>query len=242
MKYLKRFETLSDYSLEQSSLIDPCVARITETNETKYNKLGRVIVHLTNDSNIDGKQIQIINWEDSFDTSVIHSIELDGNDVTETIINNSGMVEFKDNKFIIFKFRNHNIPNSFFKDLNDFFSFTSLIQIHNIKDIGSNAFQNCSSLTSIIIGNSVTSIGDRAFQSCSGLTSIEIPDSVTSIGDYAFYNCTNLTSITCYSLTAPIINSETFYNIGSMGTLKVPTGSNYDNWMSGLNYWAFQYI
>ena len=242
MKSLKRLETLSDYSLEQSSLIDPCVARITETNETKYNKLGRVIVHLTNDSNIDGKQIQIINWEDSFDTSVIHSIELDGNDVTETIINNSGMVEFKDNKFIIFKFRNHNIPNSFFKDLNDFFSFTSLIQIHNIKDIGSNAFQNCSSLTSIIIGNSVTSIGDRAFQSCSGLTSIEIPDSVTSIGDYAFYNCTNLTSITCYSLTAPIINSETFYNIGSMSTLKVPTGSNYDNWMSGLNYWAFQYI
>ena len=63
------------------------------------------------------------------------------------------------------------------------------------RNIGSDAFYNCSSLTSVVIGDSVTNIGSDAFYNCSSLTSVVIPDNVTSIGKCAFYGCNKLVEV-----------------------------------------------
>lgn len=67
--------------------------------------------------------------------------------------------------------------------------------VYDVKEIGENAFHNCTSLTAITIPDGVTSIGDVAFGLCIGLTSIFIPSSVTSIGSSAFAQCSGLNSI-----------------------------------------------
>ena len=136
---------------------------------------------------------------------------------------------------------------------------------NGVTTIGSNAFINCSSLTNITIGNSVTSIGIAAFTSCSSLTSITIPNSVTSIGNSVFNGCTGLVSVTigsgvtsigeyafnyCIGLTsikslaviAPTIQSSTFQNVKTNGTLSVPIASSgYDIWMGTGNYYLGSY-
>jgi hypothetical protein len=93
-----------------------------------------------------------------------------------------------------------------------------------------------------VIPNNVTSIDGTAFYGCSGLTSIVIPDSVTSIGVWAFSNCSNLTSIVSNAITAPTIQSNTFQNIKTGGTLTVPSGSSgYDVWMQNANFYLGLY-
>ena len=67
-----------------------------------------------------------------------------------------------------------------------------LILPYGVKEIATEAFQDCSSLTSITIPDSVTSISFFAFYGCSSLTNITIPDSVTSIDYYALFGCDSL--------------------------------------------------
>ena len=120
-------------------------------------------------------------------------------------------------------------------------SLTSITIPDSVTSIGSNAFFNCSRLTSITIPDSVTSIGSNAFMNC-GLTSIDIPNSVTSIGSEAFYSCSRLTNITCNATTAPTIQNNTFRNVKTGGTLTVPSGSTgYDTWMGTGNYYLGKY-
>ena len=55
---------------------------------------------------------------------------------------------------------------------------------------------------------------------------------MTSIGAGAFSGCSGLTSITSLATTAPTIESSTFQNVKTGGTLYVPSGSTgYDVWM-----------
>ena len=126
-----------------------------------------------------------------------------------------------------------------------FYNCSSLASItipSGVTSIGRYAFQNCTGLTSITIPDSVTSIGDYAFSDCHGFTSITIPSGVTSIGDYAFYNCRSLASITSLATTAPAIESNTFQEITSYGTLTVPSGSSgYDVWMGTGDYYLGKY-
>lgn len=117
---------------------------------------------------------------------------------------------------------------------------------YNVKEIGSDAFSNCTSLTSVTIPNSVTSIGESAFESCVSLESVIVPNSVIEIGKYAFYECKNLTSVIlpnsvtrigaaafnrCNSLTSltiptniTTIKGATFYGCSSLTSINIPSG------------------
>ena len=144
-------------------------------------------------------------------------------------------------------------------------SLTSVTIPNSVTSIYEEAFYNCSGLTSCTIGSGVTSIGMFAFSYCSGLTSIDIPDSVTNIGDsafmhcsgltsctigsgvtsigvYAFLDCSGLESITSNATTAPTIQSATFRDVKTGGTLTVPQGSSgYDVWMGTGNFYLGYY-
>lgn len=58
----------------------------------------------------------------------------------------------------------------------------------NVTIIGGNCFNGCK-LNSVVIGSSVKQIGSNAFLNCTNTDEIIIPDSVESIGRNAFYNC-----------------------------------------------------
>jgi len=121
-------------------------------------------------------------------------------------------------------------------------SLTSCTIGSGVTSIGQNVFYRCSGLTSCTIGSGVTTIGTSAFYGCSGLTSIVIPNSVTSIGSSAFRNCSGLTSIVSNATPAPTIQSSTFRDVKSGGTLRVPQGSSgYDVWMGTGNYYLGNY-
>ena len=127
-----------------------------------------------------------------------------------------------------------------------------------VASIGQNAFQNCTGLTSVTIPNGVTSIGIYAFRNCTSLASITIPDSVMSIGTNAFNNCTGLTSVNipsgvtsialfafrkCSSLasitfesttTVPTVDSTSFSQVASTGTVYGQPGLDYSTVMAAL--------
>lgn len=87
-----------------------------------------------------------------------------------------------------------------------------------------------------------TTIAGFVFDYCNSLTSIVIPNSVTSISSGAFRRCSSLTSIVCNATIAPTIESDTFYDVKTGGTLTVPSGSSgYDVWMGTGNYYLGMY-
>ena len=133
------------------------------------------------------------------------------------------------------------IGDSAFYDCN---SLSSITIPNSVTSLGSDAFYRCNNLTSITIPDSVTSIGSHAFSNCSNLTSVTIGNSVTSIYGGAFYYCRGLTSITCRATTAPTLqDSWVFYALPTNGKLYVPSGSDYNSWLSKLpSGWAIEYI
>lgn len=121
----------------------------------------------------------------------------------------------------------------------------SLVNItipNTVTTIYNHTFYSCSSLTNITLSDNITGIGDSAFSGCSSLQNITLPSTLTSLSSGAFGNCAVLNSITCLATTAPTAQSNTFYEVGTNGTLVVPLGSTgYDTWMGIGNYYLGKY-
>ena len=107
--------------------------------------------------------------------------------------------------------------------------------------IGTGIFYNKTNLISIVIPNTVTTINQVAFARCTNLTNITIGSGVTTIGQNIFDTCSSLESITCLATTAPTIESNTFQNVNTNGTLYVPTNSDYSTWMDTGDYYLGKY-
>ena len=115
------------------------------------------------------------------------------------------------------------------EDVINSFTLPDSIQGHQVSEIGTCAFLDCTSLTSIGIPNSVTTIRNNAFEGCTGLTSIEIPDSVTTIEEKAFEGCTGLTSIEIPN-SVTIIEGCTFWNCTSLTSIEIPNSVTTIEW------------
>jgi len=105
-------------------------------------------------------------------------------------------------------------------------------QNYTVKEIGYDAFRNCTGLLSVTIPNSITNIEGYAFYNCTGLTSITIPNSVTVIGNASFFGCTGLTSLSIPS-SVTTIDDLAFCGCTGLTSLSIPSPSTF------INYQAF---
>ncbi len=81
-----------------------------------------------------------------------------------------------------------------------------------------------SDFTEVTIGDNVETIGRYAFYSCEKLQKVVIGSGVKSIGQHAFIGCKKLKNITIKTskLTEKNVGDESFLNIHSKATIKVP--------------------
>lgn len=99
----------------------------------------------------------------------------------------------------------------------------------SVKDIGPEAFYDCSNLNFITFDSDsqLNLISYHAFHNCSSLTEISIPNSVKNIGFNAFIDCVNLKTINLpinlEYIDAGIFTNTAYYNDKS-------------NWKDGLLY------
>ena len=231
-KYLKLFETTSQYNeyINGSDVVLPNVSVAKDSPKTVYfnpyvpmniiTYEATAKLEETTASYLPGIHTNAFSGKSGQLTITSHTFE-----------NGIGTIEFDGDVT--------GIGDSAFFNCRDL---TSVTIPDGVTSIGGNAFDGCKGLTSVTIGSGVTSIDKFAFNYCSVLTSVTIGSSVTSIGDYAFRDCTSLTSITSLATTAPTIGDNTFWNVKTGGTLRVPIGSTgYDVWMGTGDYYLGKY-
>ncbi len=86
-------------------------------------------------------------------------------------------------------------------------SLKSVVIGNGIKEIPSNAFEDCINLESVTFGNSLEAIYAEAFQNCAKLTNVVLPSSLKEITYRAFAYCDSITSIVIPKGVTKILNS-----------------------------------
>ncbi|MBQ0075323.1 MAG: leucine-rich repeat protein, partial [Prevotella sp.] len=93
-----------------------------------------------------------------------------------------------------------------------------LIIPNSVKEIASNAFENCMSLTTVVIGNCVSIVGNEAFRGCSALYTVTVGPSVTSLADVFTY-CTNVKEL----IYAEGCKETIYTGLSSIATVRFPS-------------------
>ena len=101
---------------------------------------------------------------------------------------------------------------------------TSVVIPGGVKEIGKNAFRECSDLTSVTLPENIA-IGESAFKSCKSLQSIEIPKGCT-LKEYAFHCCSKLESVTLPE-DLKVIPEGCFMGCCSLANIKFPSTLKY---------------
>ena len=226
MKYIKKFESESDYQayLEDKDYVKPNVSWATDTNAVHYDKKPlppetRIVAtfNVTDTNN----PTNIVGYDErsgEYFTSPFSEIEIDGVLQNEVI----GYYQFDTEGEHIVKYT---LDDDTLVPQGTFFSTYNLTTISipsGVTSIGMNAFYQCNGLHSVSLPSTLVELGNSAFISCTSLVSVTIPDSVNTIGT-SFQNCTGLTSITCLPIIPPTITNLTFS--GSDCPIYVPAES-----------------
>lgn len=80
---------------------------------------------------------------------------------------------------------------------------------HNIKKIGSRAFENCMDLESVYFSNGCTDLYIKVFSNCIKLREIHLPETLEKIGASCFYHCPQLRKLEI-PRSVKKINTEAF--------------------------------
>ncbi len=128
------------------------------------------------------------------------------------------------------------VANSAFKENTTITSFTLP---ENVTQIGSQAFFRCTSLADIDLSN-VQDISSYAFDSCFALTQVVIPPTVTNIGVHAFYRCENLSSVLCRPQAAPTLGTDGFTHCASGLQICVPVLGGPNGYKSQTDWSDYQ--
>ena len=237
MKYLKLFDTHSDYTDFINTEIDkPNVSYCLDAKEIHFNpiKVESVftakfdVEDATNPTPLyfylsrQGAPFEILG------VNMFDKVEVDGTEVSVADLdtNHGGYQLSVGEHTVEYTLKDPTLIGAIFDEqagtlisygiiFDDIDSLTSVEIPNSVTSISDGAFGGCTGLTSMTIPNSVTSIGTDAFNGCSGLTNINIPNSVTSISDGAFEACSGLTSVTIPSSVVSIGN-KAFYGCGSL--------------------------
>lgn len=104
-----------------------------------------------------------------------------------------------------------------------------------VTELPNEAFSLCYDLTNINLPKRLKKIGDKAFN-MTAISSIDVPDTFEEFGSNVFNGCKNFTSLTCKSLIAPTIQTNTFpSDFKTNCTLYYPANSDYSSWSSYFN-------
>ena len=90
-----------------------------------------------------------------------------------------------------------------------------------VREIGAQAFINCSNLNSVVISEGVESVNYMAFGYCSNLTSVSIPESVTTLGGNVFRSCRSLTEVVIPD-SVQLMGSYCFYFCSGLTRVHLP--------------------
>lgn len=128
----------------------------------------------------------------------------------------------------------------------------NVVGTKGVESIDYRAFAGCSGLTIIDVPQSVKYIDEWAFVACSALTAVRLSENLEVLNSWAFDGCSNLSTIVCQGMTPPEIttrtegdqnNYEGLKHVASIGTLYVPTGSDYSSLMAKLpSGWTISYF
>ena len=130
-------------------------------------------------------------------------------------INTAGAVNYKINGNTLEKAYVHsegNVTIDFNKDE----------RLRTIKEIGKNAFANCSKLESVIFSDSVRTIDREAFFNCENLKQVVFPEEISSIdiGSWAFYGCKSIDTLMLPKNAA--LGSYVFSGCSNLKVLRLP--------------------